>query len=108
MAAKKKSGKSRSIRKKRANQRTVIIVLAVTLLFAAVIGVTVLIKRREARELEAEKARLEERYAELQSLASEIAEERGRELTPSEIEALARDRFGLVYPNEIVFIPKDQ
>ena len=60
------------------------------------------------RSLKEEKARCEERIAELEEEEKYIEEYREYVNSDEYIEDVARDKLGLVYPGDIVFEPEDE
>ena len=96
-----------NIRKKRANKRAVILAVAVLLIAAAVFVIQAIRIRQENRILEKQKAALEESLYDEEELAAFLEENKDKDLTREELIELARERFGLVFPEEILFIPEE-
>lgn len=101
------SMKRSSIRQKKANKRTVLITVVITVLLVCVLGFGVVRANKRLRDLAAEanavQSGVETQIAESQALAER--QEGG--LTIAEIIEIAREKFRLVFPNEIIFVPKD-
>ena len=97
----------RSVRKFRAQKRTVIFVAIVTLIFAAFISVKIVQTRRETLKLRENRAALESSLS-IEEARAELLKEREKNgLSLEEIIELARERYGLVFPNEILFEPEE-
>ena len=93
------------VKMRRANRRGIVLGILVVLLLAAVFTVGILKLRKQNRELAEQKKALEEQVA-LESEMKEYLESLEAEsLSREEIEDLVRERFGLVYPDEIIFVP---
>ena len=97
----------RSVRKDRANKRNVTLAVIVTFVFVAVFSVLILNKHHENELLRANEAALTESVSQEEVRNDILEEKKDRDLTLEEIIELARKRFGLVFPNEIIFVPKD-
>lgn len=78
-----------------------VIVVAVSLLLSS----NALKKKNE--EYEAQKAKLEQQLTEQQERKSELEEYKKYVQTKKFVEEVAKDKFGLLYPDEIVFKPED-
>ena len=97
----------RSVRKEKAQKRSVIVAFLVTLVFAAVFSLLIYKTRQQNASLEKNReAILASVRAEIVT-ASQLSEQEGQELTEEEIIRIARERYGLVFPNEILFVPKE-
>ena len=93
---------------KRAYRVGVILAIIVAAAFVAFFAVRTIRIRMEDEELmRNEAALLESVKAEKDRMAA-LESEKGRELTPEEMIELARQRYGLVFPNEILFLPDDR
>ncbi|MBO4411329.1 MAG: hypothetical protein IK088_05735 [Lachnospiraceae bacterium] len=97
-----------SVRKSRARRRTVILVLIVAAVFVAFFSVKIIQSRKENAELAAEMSRIAESISNAEKESEAIEERKNRELTEDEMIDIARKRFGLLFPNEIIFLPDDQ
>lgn len=72
-----------------------------------VLLVPALKKRKENEALLKEQEAYMESVAEAQSWAAELQELRNQELTEKQIIEIAREKFGLVFPDEIQFVPEE-
>lgn len=97
-----------SVRKSRAHRRTVILVLIVAVVFVAFFSVKIIQVRKENAELAAEMSRIAESISNAEKESESIEERKNRELTDEEMIDIARKRFGLLFPNEIIFLPDDR
>ena len=97
----------RSVRRSRAQKRTVIFVAVVTLLFAAFISVKIIQTRRETEKLKENRAALESSLSIEEARAELLREREEKGLSLEEIIEIARERYGLVFPNEILFEPEE-
>ncbi len=99
--------KRSSIRQKKANKRSVVITVAITVLLVFVLGIGIIRANKRLRDIAAEagavQAGVETQIAESQ----ELAERQEGGLTIAEIIRIAREKFRLVFPNEIIFVPQD-
>ena len=96
------------MRDRRAYRIGVILAIIVAAVFVAFFAVRIIRIRIENEELiRNESALLESVKAEKERQAA-LESEKGRSLTPEEMIELARQRYGLVFPNEILFLPDDR
>ncbi|MBQ4417984.1 MAG: hypothetical protein II868_09870 [Butyrivibrio sp.] len=83
------------------------ITVIITVLLVLVLGIGIVRANRRLRDLAqgagAVQAGVETQIAESQ----ELAERQEGGLTIAEIIRIAREKFKLVFPNEIIFVPKD-
>ena len=97
-----------SIRQEKANKRSVITAAVITVLIVAVLGFGIIRANKQLRNLSEEAAAVQA-GVEAQIAQSEILAERQQGgLTIAEIIEIAREKFKLVFPNEILFVPQDQ
>ena len=97
-----------SIRQEKANKRSVLIAAVITLLLICVLGFGIVRANKRLRDLSEEAAAVQA-GVETQIAESEaLAERKESGLTIAEIIEIARERFRLVFPNEIIFVPKDK
>jgi len=97
-----------SIRQEKANKRSVITAAVITVLIVAVLGFGIIRANKQLRNLSEEAAAVQA-GVETQIAQSEILAERQQGgLTIAEIIEIAREKFKLVFPNEILFVPQDQ
>ena len=97
-----------SIRREKANRRSVLIAVIITAILVLVMGFGIVRSNKRLRDLN-EQAAAVQAGVEVQIGESQALEERERSgLTIAEIIELARERFRLVFPNEILFVPKEE
>ena len=89
------------------NKLAMILAVVIAIVFVAFFGANTLRNYRENEELAKLESALKESLSAEQSKAIELESEKERELTPEEKIELARKRFGLVFPNEILFLPDE-
>ncbi len=90
-------------RRKRRNRTGLYLVMTVVLLFCATLGVHSISLRADCRTMQEQKQELEAKKSELEKEKKSIQEQKAYMETNEYIEQVARDKFGLVYDNEIVF-----
>ena len=96
-----------SIRQEKANKRSVLAAAVITLLLICVLGFGIVRANKKLRDLSEEAAAVQA-GVETQIAESEaLAERKEGGLTIAEIIEIARERFRLVFPNEIIFVPKE-
>ena len=96
-----------SIRQEKANKRSVLAAAVITLLLICVLGFGIVRANKKLRDLSEEAAAVQA-GVETQIAESEVlAERKEGGLTIAEIIEIARERFRLVFPNEIIFVPKE-
>lgn len=95
-----------NIRKRKANKRAVILVVIVTLIAAAIFLIQAIRLNRENQVLEKQKEALEASLVDEEELKAFLEENKDKDLTREELIELARERFGLVFPDEILFLPE--
>ena len=98
-----KSGKI--VKMKRANRRGIVLGILAVLLLAAVFTVGIIKVRNANRELKEQKEALEENLSREAEMRESLESLDDGTLSNNEIEDIARERFGLAYPNEIIFVP---
>ena len=96
-----------NIRRRRANKRAVIFAAAVMLIIAAIFLIQAIRMHRENEILRKQKEALEESLVSEEELRAFLEENKDKELSREELIALARERFGLVFPEEILFLPEE-
>ncbi len=95
------------LRKRKANKRAVILIVIAVLIIAAIFIIQGVRLRRQNRILEKQKEALEESLISEEELRAFLEENKDKDLTRDELIELARQRFGLVFPDEILFLPED-
>jgi len=99
--------KPRPVKTKIANRRSMRLVVFVSLLVISVLFVKALILREKNLELRKKQEALQATYASEQAENDELKAESSRGFTEEELFEIARQRFGLLFPNEILFVPED-
>ena len=89
------------------NKLAMILAIVIAVVFVAFFGINTIRNRIENEELAKLESALLESYQNEQDRKAALESELARELTPEEKIELARQRFGLVFPNEILFLPND-
>ena len=97
----------RSVRMDMAHKRSVILVVIVTLALAVFLSVAIIRLNRENKILMNNNQVLDEQITEEQTKKESLKAQDGKGLTKEEAEQIARDRFNLVYPDEIILTPED-
>ena len=82
-------------------------ILLVTLIVLVVFSVGIIRNYREQRDLDAHIRELQESIAEASEARASLEAQKDRELTDEDMIRIARERFGLVFPNEIIFMPEE-
>lgn len=90
-------------RRKRRSRTGLYLVMTVILLFCATLGVHSISLRADCQTLQEQKQALEEKKSDLEKEKKSIQEQKAYMQTDEYIEQMAREKFGLVYDNEIVF-----
>lgn len=93
-------------RLKKAHRRSVIMVVIVTVILLVAIAIPAVRNYRENQMLQLEQAAYEASLEEAMKRAEELKARANAVLTDEQIIAIARSRFGLVFPDEIIFKPK--
>ena len=94
--------------RRRANRRTTVFVVIVAAVVAVALSVAGYLNLQKNHELEEEAKRIKESIALEESRSAAIDEKKDRNLTEEEMIEIARQKLGLLFPNEIVFIPEEQ
>lgn len=93
-------------KQKRTYRTAVKAVIAVTAVLTLVLAVLFLRLREKNRIEEQKLSDISESMSEAEAEAEELKEKSDGKLTVEEIIEIARERFKLVFPDEILFIPK--
>lgn len=99
--------KQKPITRKIANRRSIRLAVFVTLLIVSVLFVKALMLREKNIELQKKQAALSAVLSEEQEENAELKAAKDRGFTEEELFEIARQRFGLLFPNEILFVPED-
>ncbi len=95
-------------RKKRRKRRTgLYLVMLVVGIFLSTLVVQGIHLRANCEELATEQSQLEEKKKSLEKEQEKIKEQEAYTKTDEYIEEVAREKFGLVYENEIIFKPEE-
>lgn len=98
------SRKRKQRKKSRAGLYLVMLVIGIFLTTLVVQGVSL---RTNCQKLATEQSELEEKKKSLEQEKEKIKEEEEYSKTDEYIEDIAREKFGLVYENEIIFKPEE-
>lgn len=93
-------------RKKKPNRTGLYLVMTVVLLFCVTLGIHSISLRATCSSLQEQKTELEAKKSDLEKEAKSIEEQKKYMQTNEYIEEMAREKFGLVYDDEIVFKAK--
>lgn len=91
---------------RRKNRTGLFLVMTVVLLFCGTLGLHSISLRADCQSLEEQKQELEDKKAELKKEKESIQEQQAYMQTDEYVEQVAREKFGLVYDNEIIFKAK--
>lgn len=94
-------------RKNLQNRPGMILIMSIVLVLVLVVGIKSYGLMKQLDEKKAEYATNEETIQELEAEAQEIEEYQKYMQTPQYYEDKAREKWGLVYENEKVFVPED-
>lgn len=99
--------KKTAYRKKLQNRTSMILIMSIVLILLFVVGIKGygLTKQRDA--LQEEYATNEEIIQDMEAEAQEIEEYKKYMQTPQYYEEMAKEKLGLVYENEVIFVPED-
>lgn len=99
--------KKTAYRKKLQNRTSMILIMSIVLILLFVVGIKGygLTKQRDA--LQEEYAANEEIIQDMEAEAQEIEEYKKYMQTPQYYEEMAKEKLGLVYENEVIFVPED-
>lgn len=94
-------------RKNLQNRSSMILIMSIVLVLVLVVGINGYGLMKQLDEKKAEYAANEETIQELEAEAQEIEEYKKYMQTPQYYEDMGREKLGLVYENEKVFVPED-
>lgn len=95
------------MRKRRKNSTGFGIIAIVVIIFAAIVSYSRVGLQERYDEAEVKIDRLQEKINEQQERALDISNLKAYVQTKAYIEEMAREKLGLVYPDEIIFTPED-
>ena len=101
------SSKKKKSELQRAHAKSIVLMVIATLVLVAVLFIAISRKKRENESLLNALNQYMESVAVESSWADELAELRKSELTDEQIIEIAREKFGLVFPNEIILKPEE-
>lgn len=93
-------------KRRRKNRTGLFLVMTVVLLFCGTLGIHSISLRADCQSLQEKKEELEAKKADLDKEKKSIQEQQTYMQTNEYIEQVAREKFGLVYDNEIIFKAK--
>lgn len=93
-------------RKRKRNRTGLYLVMTVVLLFCGTLAVHGISLKSECQALEEKERELEAKKADLEEEEKSIQEKQAYMQTDEYVEHIAREKFGLVYENEIIFKAK--
>ena len=85
------------------NRTSLYLVMLVALIFVATLGIHGYVLRANCQKLATQQENLKEKKKDLKKEQEEIKEEEKYRKTDEYVEEVAREKFGLVYDNELVF-----
>lgn len=94
------------MKRKKRTRTGLYLVMTVVLLFCATLGFHSFSLRADCQAMEQQKEELEARKVELEKEHETIQQKKTYMTTNEYVEEMAREKFGLVYDNEIVFKAK--
>lgn len=97
-----------SVRKVRGNRRGVILAVIFAVLAIAFFTYRILDIKKENDILRQNQEVLKENIEEENAKQKELQKKVGKGLTEQDIIRIAREKFGLVFPNEIIFVPEEK
>lgn len=102
-----KNRKARASRAARKHRSALYLVMLVVGIFLGTLVVQGIQLQKNCKELEMELGQLEEKKKSLEQEKEKIKEEEAYTKTDEYIEEMAREKFGLVYDDEIIFKPEE-
>ena len=97
-----------SIRRKKANRRSMYLVAFVAVVLVVVLSVGIISLKKENDRLAEQRDTLKVNVQAEEQRNERLEEEKNAPLTDEDIEDIARDRFGLAYPDEVILVPEDE
>lgn len=94
-------------RRMRQHKQSMLLIGGVMMLLVVVLGINGLSLRAKNQEYIAQEEEIKSRIAEEQNRSNEIDEMEGYVGTEEYIREMARERLGLIDPNEIIFRPEE-
>ena len=98
----------KNIRRKKANKNSLFLVVIGAAILSLVLFIGIFRMRTTNAALELNKEALEANVSSAEAEGEILQEEKDRGLTEKDIIAIAREKFGLIFKNEIIFMPDDE
>jgi len=96
-----------NIRERRAGKRSVRLIVIFALILAAVLTIRVIGLYRENQDLSYKIEALEENVKKVSEEQKDLEDKRSKPLSDEEMLRLAREKFRLAFPNEIILVPEE-
>lgn len=90
-------------KRRRRNRAGLFLVMTVVLLFCGTLAIHSISLKADCQTLQQQKQELETKKDELEKQKKSIQEQQAYMQTDEYVEQVAREKFGLVYDNEIIF-----
>ena len=97
----------RTVKNRRIARRSVTLIVIAALLIAAVLSVKMIRLYKENQTLSRNIEAMEEHLEEAREENEALEEKRNHPLSEDEMIRIAREKLGLVFPNEIILIPEN-
>ena len=97
----------RTVKNRRIARRSVTLIVIAALLIAAVLSVKMIRLYKENQTLNRNIEAMEEHLEEAREENEALEEKRNHPLSEDEMIRIAREKLGLVFPNEIILIPEN-
>ena len=97
----------RSVRNKRIAKRNVTLIVIAALLLTAVLSVQIFRVWRANRVLDRNIEALEQNLTQALEENEALEEKRSHPLSEDDMIRIAREKFGMLFPNEIMFVPEN-
>ncbi len=94
-------------RKKLQNRTSMTLIIMIVVVLLLVVGIKGYGLRKEREQLQAQYEANQATLQELEQEAMEIEEYKKYMQTPQYYEEMAKEKLGMVYENEIIFVPED-
>lgn len=97
-----------AVRKKQQNKKGMPLIAFIVVIFCIVVGIRSINLMQQRNELNEKKAALEEQIKEEEKRTKDLEELEKYMQTKKYMEEVARERLGLVYPDEIIIQPDNK
>lgn len=98
--------RKKKIATRRAERLTAYFVVAISLLLSGILLFAIISMRKENKELALNEAQLESNVTEESLREEELQQEKEGGMTEKRIVEIAKEKFGLLFKDEIIFVPK--